>query len=224
MGKMNKIETSLQEDLKLLKPVLKELKTKVLNLREEGHIIFPRQDQILRCLDNISFEEMKVVILAQDPYPTPGNANGLAFSVEQNIEIPASLKNIFKEISSDIGITEPIHGDLSSWASQGVLLLNRILTVEQGRPLSHSKLGWEEFTTNIIKIINKYCNNLVFLLWGTNAKQVIPYIDKNKHLILTAAHPSPLSATRGFFGCKHFSKTNIYLQEHGKSPIDWSIK
>lgn len=214
----------IEDKLKPLKLQLKELKAKVQDLREKGHIIFPKQEEILRCLDNLPFENIKVVILAQDPYPTPGVANGLAFSVNKEAEIPASLKNIYKELTNDLNIQIPTHGDLSSWVTQGVLLLNRYLTVEQGRPLSHAKLGWGEFTESLISIINDHCKNVVFILWGKNAKEILPLLDTSKHLVLTAAHPSPLSANRGFFGCRHFSRTNEYLKKCGKPEIDWSIK
>jgi len=163
------------------------------------------------------------VILGQDPYHGPGQAHGLSFSVQEGVDIPPSLRNIFKEIKSDLGIPAPNHGSLQHWADQGVLLLNATLTVEEGNAGSHQRKGWERFTDTAIKVVSEHCNNVVFMLWGSYAQKKIELIDTAKHCILQAAHPSPLSAHRGFLGCKHFSKANEYLKEHGKKPIDWKL-
>ena len=184
-------------------------------------IIFPPQNKIFAALNLTALSEIKVVILGQDPYPTKHFANGLCFSVSPLTPIPKSLKNIYTELKSDIGREIPVNGDLSSLAAQGVLLLNSILTVEEGKPDSHSKLGWEKFTDAIIELISKQNQHLVFLLWGTKAQQKIKLINQEKHLVLKAPHPSPLSVYRGFYGCKHFSKANEYLMENGKNPIAW---
>ncbi len=183
--------------------------------------IYPPESAIFNAFKMIPFNQYKVVIIGQDPYHGLNQANGLAFSVNRGQKIPASLRNIYKELHNDISVEIPIHGDLTPWANQGVLLLNTVLTVETSLPGSHQKKGWEEFTDAIISEISKELTNIVFLLWGNYAKSKKPLIDGNKHLILEANHPSPLSASRGFFGCKHFSKTNLYLTEHGKSPINW---
>jgi len=183
--------------------------------------IFPSAKFIFRALDECPVDHTKVVILGQDPYPTPGNANGLAFAVNEGMSLPASLKNIYTEIEDDVGVKKGPSGDLSSWAKQGVLLLNSSLTVQSGNPASHSNKGWEEFTDAVINYLNTNKQGVVYLLWGSYAQQKGTLIDRNKNLVLEAPHPSPLSAHRGFFGCKHFSKTNAYLIMHGKDPILW---
>ena len=162
------------------------------------------------------------MILGQDPYHGPGQANGLCFAVNENVPLPPSLQNIWKEISSDLNVTAPRHGDLENWAKQGVLLLNATLTVRANHAGSHQKKGWEQFTDAIIKTISEKKTGVVFLLWGKYAQVKGAVIDESKHLVLKAAHPSPLSAHNGFFGCKHFSKTNEYLQQHGKKNIEWA--
>ena len=188
----------------------------------EKNRVFPPQKFVFRALDLCSFDDVKVVILGQDPYPTYGNANGLSFSVADSVKvIPKSLKNIFLEVENDLDNNFPKNGNLERWAKQGVLLLNSILTVEEGRPNSHKEIGWEQFTDSIINKLSTDKSNLVFLLWGTKALAKKEMIDSNKHLVLTAPHPSPLSAYRGFFGCKHFSKTNQYFRELGKTEINW---
>lgn len=209
--------------LKDLKKIFKSIEQRVEHLRNQGHRIYPKREEVLKCLEYTALDEINALILGQDPYLAEGQAHGLSFSVNKNIPPPPSLKNIFKEIRDDLGTEMSGSGFLEPWALQGVVLLNRLLTVEEGRPRSHAALGWQEFTDNLISLINTKCNNVVFLLWGNDAKEVIKLIDKSKHLILTAAHPSPLSAQRGFFGCRHFSKTNEYLIKHGKTPIDWRI-
>lgn len=189
---------------------------------KEKNRVFPPEEFIFRAFYLCSFNAVKVVILGQDPYPTYGNANGLSFSVADSVKvIPKSLKNIFLEVENDLASNFPKNGNLERWAKQGVLLLNSILTVEEGRPNSHKEIGWEQFTDSIINKLSTEKLNLVFLLWGTKALAKKEMIDCNKHLVLIAPHPSPLSAYRGFFGCKHFSKTNQYFQKIGKTEINW---
>lgn len=183
--------------------------------------IFPPGKQIFAAFDATPFRDVKVVILGQDPYHDVGQANGLCFSVNAGIPFPPSLRNIFQEIHDDIGSPIPQDGDLTRWAKQGVLLLNATLTVEAHRAASHQRHGWEQFTDQVISHISMHRNNIVFILWGSYAISKRALIDENKHLVLTSVHPSPLSAYRGFFGNKHFSKTNNYLIAHGKSPIEW---
>lgn len=185
--------------------------------------IFPPGQLIFNAFNTTPFNDVKVVILGQDPYHNYGQAMGLSFSVPQGVAAPPSLVNIFKELNSDLNIATPNHGDLTKWADQGVLLINAALTVEAHKPMSHSKIGWHEFTNNVIKTLSDDRQDLVFMLWGGFAKSKRELIDAGKHLILTAAHPSPLSAYNGFFGCKHFSQTNEWLQSKGKTPIDWSL-
>tara|TARA_Y100000768_G_scaffold113611_1_gene83765 strand:- start:8954 stop:9715 length:762 start_codon:yes stop_codon:yes gene_type:complete len=184
-------------------------------------IIFPPTHKTFRCLKLTSLESVKVVIIGQDPYHGIEQANGLAFSVENSTPIPPSLKNIYKEIKTDLSEEPPLNGDLSFWASQGVLLLNSVLTVEMANPASHAEKGWEIFTDRIIQILNLK-ENIVFMLWGSYAQKKGSIINDKKHKILEAPHPSPLSAHRGFFGCKHFSKANEYLKKIGKSKILWT--
>lgn len=183
--------------------------------------VYPPAGKIFAAFDNSPFSETKVVIIGQDPYHGPGQANGMAFSVNPGIQIPPSLRNIFKEINTDIGSPFPYDGDLTRWARQGVLLLNATLTVRQHQPRSHANLGWSEFTDAAVRAINEHGENVVFMLWGSDAIRKGSMIDRSKHLVLTAPHPSPLSASRGFFGCHHFSQANAYLQAHGKLPIVW---
>ncbi len=184
---------------------------------------YPSKESIFHCLNLTTFHKTKVIILGQDPYHGSGQANGLAFSVKENIPIPPSLKNIFKELIEDLQISNPPNGNLESWSKQGVLLLNSILTVEDGKPGSHKKLNWEIFTDSIIKKLSREKESLVFMLWGTFAQKKSIHIDESKHLILKAPHPSPLSAYRGFLGCKHFSKCNDFLKRKNKTPIDWKL-
>ena len=183
--------------------------------------IFPPGRQIFAAFNSTPFHDVKVVILGQDPYHDVGQANGLCFSVNDGIQFPPSLRNIFKEIESDIGTPVPQSGDLSRWAKQGVLLLNATLTVEAHRAGSHQRHGWEQFTDRVIAHLAEHRDNLVFILWGSYAIGKGAFIDRNRHLVLTSVHPSPLSAHRGFFGNHHFSRTNQYLIEHGKTPIEW---
>ena len=183
--------------------------------------VYPPAGKIFSAFDNSPFAETKVVIIGQDPYHGPGQANGLAFSVNPGIQIPPSLRNIFKEINTDVGSPIPYDGDLTRWARQGVLLLNATLTVREHQPRSHANLGWSEFTDAAVRAINEHGENVVFMLWGSDAIRKGSMINRAKHLVLVAPHPSPLSASRGFFGCRHFSQANAYLQAHGKSPIIW---
>jgi uracil-DNA glycosylase len=183
--------------------------------------IFPPARQIFAAMDTCPFDHVKVVILGQDPYHDIGQANGLCFSVNPGIPMPPSLLNIFKEVHDDIGAPMPTNGDLTRWAKQGVLLLNTSLTVEAHRPASHSDKGWEELTDEAIIKLSANREHIVFILWGAHAQRKAPLIDTSKHLILKAPHPSPLSAYRGFFGCRHFSQANAYLISHNQTPIEW---
>lgn len=183
--------------------------------------VYPPASKIFSAFDNSPFTDTKVVIIGQDPYHGPGQANGLAFSVSPGIMIPPSLRNIFKEINSDIGAPIPNDGDLTRWARQGVLLLNATLTVREHQPRSHANIGWSEFTDAAVRAVNEHGENVVFMLWGSDAIRKGSMIDTNRHLVLKAPHPSPLSVSRGFFGCRHFSQANAYLIAHGKDPIVW---
>lgn len=188
---------------------------------KNGHI-FPKGDQIFRALNDCPLSDVKVVILGQDPYPTRGNAHGLCFSVEEDVRpFPKSLVNIFKEIEADLGIPFPDNGSLVRWAEQGVLLLNAVLTVEEGKPESHARKGWEQFTDAVISAVNQNNSQVVYLLWGSKAQEKAAQVNPTNNLILKTVHPSPLSAYRGFLGCKHFSATNNYLVSNGKKPINW---
>lgn len=188
--------------------------------QEMHHTIYPFKDRIFACFNYFEPKDTKVVIVGQDPYYTPGFANGLAFAVNQGVQLPKSLINIFKELEADLGIKKT-NSDLIDWAKQGVLLLNRVMTVNRGQPNSHKNKGWEIFTTNVIKYLSDNYKNIVFILWGNNAQELIPYIDDKKHLIIKSSHPSPLGYYKSFKGSKPFSKTNNYLIKHKKSPIKW---
>ena len=203
------------------KPYMRDLRSFLAKEKLKNRIVCPESSKIFYSLMLTPLESTKVVIIGQDPYHGEGQAQGLAFSVESDRAIPPSLVNIFKEIKSDMNIEPPIHGDLSNWSRQGVLLLNSVLTVEKGNPASHAGRGWECFTDKIIEILNKR-DGLVFLLWGAHAQKKGLTIDRRRHLVLEAPHPSPLSAHRGFFGCKHFSKTNKFLRERRDLEIQWS--
>lgn len=188
-----------------------------------GKTIYPPGRFLFNAFDTTPFDEVKLVILGQDPYHNPHQAHGLSFSVPDGIASPPSLVNIFEELHEDTGMETPRSGNLEKWARQGVLLLNAALSVEANKPMSHSKIGWHHFTDDVIRIISEKKEHVVFLLWGAFAKSKQELIDKTKHLVLTAAHPSPLSAHNGFFGCKHFSKANHWLEEKGITPIDWTL-
>lgn len=183
--------------------------------------IYPPAKLIFNAFDQCPFDQVKVVILGQDPYHGPGQAHGLCFSVNDDIRFPPSLRNIFKELQQDVGKEVPTTGNLTSWAQQGVLLLNATLTVRAAQAGSHQKKGWETFTDAVIDKVNRLKENVVFILWGSYAIRKGEFIDQNKHLVLTSVHPSPLSASRGFFGNNHFSKTNSFLVEHGLDPVQW---
>lgn len=205
------------------KPYFGQLTTFIKLEKESGKILYPPGSLIFNAFYHTPFDQVNVVILGQDPYHNPGQAHGLSFSVPDKIPFPPSLINIFKELKNDIGIECPTSGDLSKWAKQGVLLLNSSLTVRQNEPGSHARAGWMIFTDEVIKKISDERSGVVFLLWGNYAQEKQQMIDETKHFVLKAAHPSPLSANRGFFGCKHFSKTNEILMRENKTPIDWKL-
>lgn len=205
-------------------PYMKELKDFLRQQVVEKKVIFPKGNEYFAALELTSFDKVKVVILGQDPYHGPGQAHGLCFSVRPEVAVPPSLVNIYKELETDIpGFQKPRHGYLESWAKQGVLLLNSVLTVEQGLAASHQKRGWEKFTDRIIRELNDQREHLVFILWGSYAQKKGEFIDRSRHCVIASPHPSPLSAHRGFFGSKPFSKANAYLLEHGQTPIDWTL-
>ena len=190
---------------------------------QQKKIIYPKPQEYFAALEHTPLDLVRVVILGQDPYHGPDQAHGLCFSVRKGVVPPPSLKNIFKEIHSDLALPLPQHGCLTKWADQGVLLLNSVLTVEDGQAASHRNKGWEQLTDRVIRELNNQQGPLVFLLWGSYAQSKAKLVDRKKHLVLESVHPSPLSAYRGFLGCKHFSKTNQFLQEKGFAPIDWSL-
>ncbi len=191
--------------------------------QQQGAVIYPPQSQWFAALNSTAFDQVRVVILGQDPYHGSGQAHGLCFSVLPNVKVPPSLANIYKELKSDLGIEPPNHGCLTSWAEQGVLLLNATLTVEQGQAGSHQGKGWETFTDSIISKINDQRQGVIFMLWGSYAQKKASMIDAERHLVLQSVHPSPLSAYRGFFGCGHFSQANHYLRSQELEPIDWQL-
>ncbi len=208
------------------KPYMRNLRAFLLKERAANKTIYPRGKEIFAALDLTPVEDVRVVIIGQDPYHGPNQAHGLCFSVQPGVAEPPSLLNIFREINDDVGDNEghrlqPGRGCLTSWARQGVLLLNAVLTVERGRAGSHQGRGWETFTDRIVAILNEQCDGLVFMLWGSYAQKKGAIVDRDRHCVLAGPHPSPLSAHRGFFGCRHFSKANRYLVAHGKAPIDW---
>ncbi|MGE0528115.1 MAG: uracil-DNA glycosylase [Bdellovibrionales bacterium] len=205
------------------KPYMRELRSFLSREKEARKVIYPRGCEYFAALNHTPLGKVKVVILGQDPYHGPNQAHGLSFSVRPGVDIPPSLMNIYKELESDIGLEPPDHGYLAHWADQGVLLLNATLTVEAGKAGSHQRKGWEEFTDAIIDVLNREREGLVFVLWGSYAQKKGAFIDTKKHLVLKGPHPSPLSAHRGFFGCKHFSKINAYLKSRGQQPIDWRL-
>ncbi|MBU5615055.1 uracil-DNA glycosylase [Geomonas azotofigens] len=207
------------------KPYMRDLKEFLRQELSRRKVIYPKGSEYFNALNSTSFDHVKVVILGQDPYHGPDQAHGLCFSVQHGIDIPPSLVNIFKEIQSDLGLAPADfrHGHLRAWADQGVLLLNSVLTVEGGRAASHQGKGWEVFTDRVIALLNEKKEHVVFMLWGAYAQRKGAVIDESRHLVLRAPHPSPLSAHRGFLGCRHFSKANAYLVQHGLSPIDWRL-
>ncbi|ENW23488.1 MULTISPECIES: uracil-DNA glycosylase [Acinetobacter] len=228
LAKLNKVQ--LDESWKyglsefLLSPKMDELKAFLVEEKKADKTIYPPNHLIFNALNTTPLDRVKVVILGQDPYHGPNQAHGLSFSVQKGVALPPSLRNIFHELHADVGVERPKHGDLTHWAEQGVLLLNAVLTVEAGQPTSHQKRGWEEFTDHVIDVLNEQREHIVFILWGAYAQRKGQRINQDKHLVLKAAHPSPLAANRGgFFGCKVFSKSNNYLKQHGIEPIDWQL-
>ena len=218
-----KIEKSWKDALagEFEKPYFASLVRFLHDEKSKGKTIYPPGSQIFRAFDLTPVQNVRVVILGQDPYHGPGQAHGLCFSVNDGVAFPPSLQNIFKEIKSDLGTDIPTSGNLTRWANQGVLLLNATLTVRAHQAGSHQRKGWEEFTDAAIRALAEQREHLVFILWGAYAQKKGAFIDRNKHLVLASAHPSPLSAYNGFFGNKHFSRANAYLMEHGATPINW---
>mgnify|MGYP001566246459 CR=1 FL=1 len=216
------IDKSWKDQLKsqFKQPYFKKL-LEFISKEYDTNIIFPPKKELFTAFNLCTFDTVRVVILGQDPYHGANQAHGLCFSVNKDVRTPPSLKNIYKELATDVQKEIPDHGDLRDWAKQGVLLINATLTVEQKKPGSHQKKGWEQFTDEVIKTISTQKEHVVFLLWGNFAKSKIDLIDQSKHLVLTTTHPSPFSAYRGFLGCKHFSKTNTYLKKMGLKPIKW---
>lgn len=200
-----------------------DLRAFLLKEKEAGKHIFPKGSEYFRALDLTPLENVKVVILGQDPYHGAGQAHGLCFSVRPGVRIPPSLVNIYKEMQSDLGIPPAKHGFLEHWAQQGVLLLNSVLTVEESKAAAHQGKGWERFTDAVIRVVNEECSHVVFMLWGSYAQKKAAFVDQRRHLVLKAPHPSPLSAHNGFFGSGHFSKANAYLLSNGREPVDWQL-
>jgi uracil-DNA glycosylase len=205
------------------KPFMTDLRAFLTGEIKKGRTIYPRTTDYFRAFDSTPIDEVRVVILGQDPYHGPGQAHGLSFSVPEGVKPPPSLVNVYKELVSDLGIDRPQTGNLQKWADQGVLLLNSVLTVESRKAASHRGRGWERFTDDVIEILSLQRQNLVFMLWGSYAQKKGAAIDRERHLVLEAPHPSPLSAHRGFLGCSHFSKANDYLVSNGSPAIDWSL-
>ena len=220
-----KMEESWKKVLKteFTKPYFQQAVTFIKTEKAQGKTLYPPGQLIFNAFDQTPFDELKAVILGQDPYHGPGQAHGLSFSVPDGVKPPPSLVNIFKELQADIGMTPPTTGNLTKWAHQGVLLLNAVLTVRANEAASHSKIGWMEFTDAVIRKISSEKKGIVFLLWGRFAHEKQVLIDETKHFVLKAAHPSPFSADKGFFGCRHFSKTNELLMKQGIDPVDWSL-
>ena len=225
MKKDLKIDPSWKEVLlkEFDTPYMENLSQFLSSQAKAGKIIYPAENDIFSALNLTPFNKVKVVIIGQDPYHGPGQAHGLSFSVPKGVKIPPSLVNIYKELKDDLDITPPTHGYLEDWARQGVLLLNNVLTVEDGKAGSHHNQGWEQFTDKIIEVLNQKKENLVFILWGSPAQKKAKSIDENKHFIIKSVHPSPLSSYRGFFGSKPFSKTNAFLKSKGIKEINWKI-
>ena len=213
-------KTRLQSEFE--KPSFQEL-THFVRAEYQTNTIYPPPSLIFNAFNSCPFDQVRVVLLGQDPYHGPGQAHGLCFSVQDGVRPPPSLQNIFKELRTDVGMPRPMTGNLQPWTQQGVFLLNATLTVRAGKPGSHQHHGWESFTDAVISLLSQEHEHLVFLLWGAYAQQKAELIDGQKHLVLKAPHPSPFSADRGFFGCKHFSQTNAYLESHGKPPIHWEL-
>lgn len=204
-------------------PYMQELRAFLLAEKAAGKVVYPPGPLIFNALNSTPLSRVKVVIIGQDPYHGPGQAHGLCFSVQPGVRTPPSLQNMYKEIQRDLGYPIPAHGSLQSWADQGVLLLNAVLTVTQAQAGAHANRGWERFTSRIIELLNEQCEHLVFMLWGSYAQKKGQQIDASRHCVLKSVHPSPLSAYRGFIGCGHFSAANEYLLGHGREPIDWRV-
>lgn len=202
---------------------MRQLREFLVQQKAAGKVVYPSGCQWFSAFNYTPFDRVRVVILGQDPYHGPGQAHGLCFSVLPGVKVPPSLANMYKELADDLGIVPPNHGCLTSWARQGVLLLNATLTVEQANAGAHQGKGWEQFTDAAIRALNDQREGIVFLLWGSYAQKKGAFIDQSRHLVLKSVHPSPLSAYRGFFGCKHFSAANDYLRENGQTPIDWQL-
>ena len=220
-----KIEASWKEQLEneFTKPYFEQIALHLRTEKSAGKTIYPPGSLIFNAFNNTPFKKVKVVLLGQDPYHGPGQAMGLSFSVPKGIAPPPSLANIYKELKADIGLEIPKHGDLTPWAKEGVLLLNAALTVRANEPNSHAQIGWHDFTNAVIRKLSAETKSVVFLLWGKFAQEKQTLIDETKHAVLKAAHPSPFSANNGFFGCRHFSKTNNLLMEQGLQPVDWNL-
>jgi uracil-DNA glycosylase len=220
-----KLEASWKRELinEFAKPYMVSLRAFLKSEIETGQLIYPKPANWFAAFDHTPFDKVKVVILGQDPYHGAGQAHGLSFSVPEGVRPPPSLLNIFKELEADLGVKRPKQGSLFKWADQGVLLLNSVLTVRDGQPASHQNRGWEEFTDSAIHALNEKREHLVFVLWGSYAQRKGQFIDRKKHLVIQSAHPSPLSASRGFLGSRPFSKCNDYLIKHGEQPIDWNL-
>lgn len=212
---LNHLESELRTDY------MNTLKVFLKRENDAGKKIYPDANKYFNALDLVDLKNVKVVILGQDPYHGPGQAHGLSFSVPDGVRFPPSLRNIFKELEADLKVAIPKSGNLERWAKQGVLLLNSVLTVEDGKAAAHQGKGWEKFTDKIIEVVNRECDHVVFILWGAYAQKKAAFVDRNKHLVLTSVHPSPLSSHRGFFGSKPFSKANHWLRSKGLAAIDW---
>ncbi len=204
-------------------PYMQALKAFLQAEKAAQKVIFPHSSNWFHALEATPLDQVKVVIIGQDPYHQPGQAHGLCFSVKPGVRVPPSLVNIYKELNTDLGIMPAHHGFLESWAQQGVLLLNAVLTVEQSNANAHQGKGWEQFTDRVIQLVNEQCEHVVFMLWGSYAQKKGARIDQSRHLVLKAPHPSPLSAHRGFLGCRHFSQANAWLQAQGRETIDWQL-
>lgn len=202
---------------------MSELRAFLAGRKQNKKVIYPHSSNWFKAFKTTAFEDVKVVILGQDPYHGPGQAHGLSFSVPEGIAIPPSLLNMYKELGTDVGLERPTSGNLEQWSAQGVFLLNSVLTVEAGKAGSHQGRGWEEFTDKVVELLSTEGENRVFLLWGSYAQKKGQIIDSSRHLVLKCPHPSPLSAHRGFLGCRHFSQTNAYLESKGYEPVDWSV-
>ncbi|QYX50839.1 uracil-DNA glycosylase [Pseudomonas sp. S07E 245] len=220
-----KLEPSWKEALRaeFEQPYMQQLREFLRQEYAAGKEIYPPGPLIFNALNSTPLDQVKVVILGQDPYHGPGQAHGLCFSVQPGVPTPPSLVNIYKELQRDLNLPIPVHGYLQSWAEQGVLLLNTTMTVQRGNAASHAKKGWESFTDRIIQLVSERQSNVVFLLWGAHAQSKQKLIDGTKHLVLKSVHPSPLSAYRGFIGCGHFSHANRFLQQHGMKPVEWAL-